>query len=552
MTKRLYRTILSGLLAVSGFASHAEAQTVLEPVVREDDGPRLLDYGPGPGVPLETSYAATEALAAPAEVAAPPGPAAKARGVFGPPVPWNLIPLHVALLPDGRLMSYGTSDIGAQGGFVYDIWNPAGGTALSAHTLLPVTTTTDIFCSAQSVLANSGNVLITGGDRTIGGARNFSSADANIFYPARAVPGNTNAIVPAQSSMVYPRWYPTIVPLPNGEKLVIGGRQDKGPVAAITPEVYNEATGWRTLFGATSDAAFGAKGGNWYYTRAYQLPNNPSTVVVLGNEGSLFYLQPAGNGAITKLTQTIRIGGYQFPTAKYAPGKLVSVRANKKVVVVDINGATPRITLTDDISRLRIWSNATVMADGKVFVNGGSVVGNQLVDVAYAGETWDPATGHWSPAGTAVKARLYHATAILLPDATVLTASGGAPGPVKNLNGEIYYPPYLYRADGTAAARPTILSAPELVKLSDPGKQFQVTVAGGNTINRVTLLHSGSVTHSNNMEQGFQQLTFTQSGQVLTINSPRNPNYTVTGFYLLFVFDNAGVPSVAKIIKIVR
>jgi hypothetical protein len=496
-----------------------------------------------------------EALAAPAEVAAPPGPAAKAKGVFGTPVPWNLIPLHVALLPDGRLMSYGTSATGVQGGFVYDVWNPVDGTALSAHTLLNVNTTTDLFCSAQSVLVDSGNVLLTGGDRTIGGVRNFSSADANIFYPKRAVPGGpevSRSIERASSSMVYPRWYPTIVPLPNGEKLVVSGREDKGPVAAITPEVYNESTGWRTLSGATSDLAFGAKGGNWYYSRAYQLPNDPNKVIVLGNEGSLFHLQPAGNGSITKLAQTIRIGAYQFPTAKYAPGKLLSVRANKKVVVVDINGATPQIAVTDDISRVRIWSNATVLADGKVFVNGGSIVGNQLVDVAYAGETWDPATGHWSPAATAVKARLYHATALLLPDATVLTAAGGAPGPVKNLNAEIYYPPYLYNDDGTAAVRPTIVSAPELVKISAPVKQFQVTVAGGNTINRVTLLHSGSVTHSNNMEQSFQQLTFSQSGQVLTINSPGNPNYTVTGFYLLFVFNNAGVPSVAKIIKIIR
>ncbi|MBK8210767.1 MAG: DUF1929 domain-containing protein [Rhodospirillales bacterium] len=547
MTKRLYRTILSGLIAVFGFASHAQAQTVLEPVVREDDGPRPLDYGPGPGVPLATSYAATEALAAPAEATMPTGPTAKAKGAFGTWINWPLIGLHAALLPDGRVMSYGTDGNGNQGGFIYDLWDPAAGT----HNTLPnAFTPTDLFCSAQSVFANSGNVLLTGGDRTdSSGVRNFSSNDVNVFYPAsnQLLPDNNN-------KMMFARWYPTIVPLPNGEKLVVGGRENKGPIAATTPEVYTEGVGWRKpLFDATSDAAFGAKGGNWYYPRAYQLPNDPTKVIVLGNEGSLFYLQPAGTGSITKLAQTIRIGGYQFPTAKYAPGKLLSVRANKKVVTVDITGATPKIALTDDISQLRIWSNATVMADGKVFVNGGSEVGNQKIKEKYEAEIWDPATGHWSLAAKAEKYRLYHATALLLPDATVLTAGGGAPGPVKNVNAEIYYPPYLYDAAGNPAPRPAINIYPTWIKMSDPFfNPFWITVDAGDVISRVTLLHTGSVTHSNNMEQSFQDLTFVQSGQSLAITPPRNPNYTVPGFYMLFVINNQGVPSVAKIIKIVR
>ena len=48
--------------------------------------------------------------------------------------------------------------------------------------------------------------------------------------------------------------------------------------------------------------------------------------------------------------------------------------------------------------------------------------------------------------------RLYHSAALLLPDATVLTLGGGANGPQLNLNAEIYYPPYLFNADGTPRA----------------------------------------------------------------------------------------------------
>jgi hypothetical protein len=39
----------------------------------------------------------------------------------------------------------------------------------------------------------------------------------------------------------------------------------------------------------------------------------------------------------------------------------------------------------------------------------------------------------------------------VVADATVLTGGGGAPGPVNNLNSEIYYPPYLYATNGTPA-----------------------------------------------------------------------------------------------------
>lgn len=535
------------------FWTDARAQTTIESVVMEDEGPTPVDFGAGAGVPTTSGAEATLQLMAAEQFAAPAGPNAKARGVFGPAVPWTLIPLHAALLPDGRVMSYGTTVTGVQSGeFNYDVWDPTLGTEAASHTLLPNTTGTDLFCSAQSILTGSGNVLLTGGDRKVGGVRNFSSADANIFYPKKT-PQETDSIAPIQS-MLYPRWYPTIVPLPNGERLVAGGREDKGPVAAVTPEVYTEGAGWRTLFGATSDLAFGASGGNWYYPRIYQLPNDPSKLLVLGNEGSLFHIQPAGNGSITKLPQTIRRGGYQFPTAKFAPGKLLSIRANRKVVVVNINGATPQIALTSDISRLRIWSNATVLADGNVFVNGGSAVGNKLVDVAYESETWNPTTGQWTPSATATKPRLYHAISLLLPDATVLTAAGGAPGPVKNLNAEIYYPPYLYDAAGNSAPRPTIGVYPELVKMSDPAflPAFWMTVGAGDQISRVTLLHTGSVTHSNNMEQSFQELPFTQTGSSLAVTTPRNPNYTVPGYYMLFVFNANGVPSTAKIIKIIR
>ena len=147
-------------------------------------------------------------MAAPSAAAAPAGGAAAwTNGVFGAPVPWPIIAIHVVLLPDGRVMNYGTDEQGQQGAqLVYDVWNPTLGTGVAAHTVLPNTTSMDIFCSGQSVIAASGEVIMTGGAVTIGGQRNFSNHQTTIFNP------QTNEISAAEP-MLYARWYPTTVAL---------------------------------------------------------------------------------------------------------------------------------------------------------------------------------------------------------------------------------------------------------------------------------------------------------------------------------------------------
>jgi Galactose oxidase-like, Early set domain/Glyoxal oxidase N-terminus len=491
------------------------------------------------------------ALNARAQTPAPVGGAdAPTKGVFGEPVTWPIIAIHVVLLPDGRVMNFGTDEQGQQGGqYVYDVWDPQQGTGTAAHMVLPNTTSTDIFCAGQSVLAASGEVLITGGDLN----------QTEIFHP------QTNAIT-TDTAMQYARWYPTIVALPAGEMLVLGGIEEAEETAAPTPEVFMQNVGWRTLWDATSDAAFGGID-NWNYPRSFVAPNGK--VFVLGHDGNMFFLDAAGNGTITQLTQQT-LGGrpsrsvasmdgesVALPTIMFAPGRLLSVRTQQKVVVVDLNGPQPVVTPTADISQRRYWSNATVLPNGKVLLTGGSAVANQLTGVAYAAEIWDPATGQWTLGANAAKARLYHSTALLLPDGSVLTAGGGASRPApdlsrepQNMNAEIYYPPYLYDASGQPAARPSLVTAPGSVNLS-LNQPFAVTVGSAAPISRVTLVRTGATTHSFDSGQRFLELGFTQAGQTLTITLPTiNPNVAVPGYYMLFVFDQAGVPSVAKIIRV--
>lgn len=461
------------------------------------------------------------------------------KGSMGPVVNWPLIPIHVVLLPDGRVMSYGTDAKGVQTGqFIYDVWDPKLGTGTPAHLVLPNTTGTDTFCSAQIIVPASGAVLLAGGDKTVNGVRNYSVNDVNLFDY------RSSALYQAPQPMRDVRWYPTVVTLASGQVLVLGGRASLTELSVPTPELYTEGQGWRSLEGATSDDAYGSR--NWSYPLAWQAPNGRVFVTTIW--GGTYYMDPAGNGAIAKTPLTLPAGDYYLPSVMYAPGKILTLRKSNRALVIDLNGSQPTSTAATGVGQDRYHGSATVLADGKVFVSGGSIWSNIAFGVAYSGKIWDPATGKWAATATARKMRLYHSVSLLLPDATVLTAGGGAPGPATNLNAEIYTPPYLYKKDwtGTLAPRPSITEAPTALTWKQ-GFKVDVSTTG---ISRVTLVKTGSATHTVDFDQRFLPLNFTASGKTLTVTAPSAAEVAPPGYYMLFVFDSAGVPSVARIVRL--
>jgi hypothetical protein len=269
-------------------------------------------------------------------------------------------------------------------------------------------------------------------------------------------------------------------------------------------------------------------------------------VFVLSTNGTLYSVSTAGNGSITQYAAKASPTYHSLPAVPFAPGMLLSLSSKDHgAEVIDYSGPTPVITPTEAIDQLRLWSTGTVLADGTVLVTGGSTVANELTGVAYSAQIWNPVTGHWTTGASAAKPRLYHSNALLLTDGSVLTGGGGAPGPVANLNAEIYYPPYLYGANGVPAVRPVMTAA----SLNFEGA-LDITVDAGQTISKVTFVRTGSSTHSNNSDQRFLNLTFTQAGQNVTATVPSDPTVVVPGFYMLFVFNSKGVPSIATIINI--
>ena len=67
----------------------------------------------------------------------PSAPEAGSKGVFGPVINWPIIPIHLTLLPNGHVLSFGSTTSGAQGGLVNAIWDPNLGTGSNAHIVTP-------------------------------------------------------------------------------------------------------------------------------------------------------------------------------------------------------------------------------------------------------------------------------------------------------------------------------------------------------------------------------------------------------------------------------
>jgi len=195
--------------------------------------------------------------------------------------------------------------------------------------------------------------------------------------------------------------------------------------------------------------------------------------------------------------------------------------------------------------------NGTILPDGTVLVTGGtSGPGDQPLLAVYPAELWNPTTEQWTTLASMHVPRQYHSTAVLLPDGRVLSAGGGGynpngPTPVPSpdkTDAEFFSPPYLFK--GT---RPRITGAPTQIKV---GQYFRVKASGRSLIKRVTLVRLSSVTHGFNMNQRFNELSFSDMGtQGLVVTAPNSANLMPPGHYLLFVLDSTGIPSVARIIK---
>jgi hypothetical protein len=212
-----------------------------------------------------------------------------------------------------------------------------------------------------------------------------------------------------------------------------------------------------------------------------------------------------------------------------------------------LGAATPTWQYGPPMSQARIEMNAVILPNGKVLALGGSVNDEDVTTLSLKADLFDPATNTFSSAGANASQRLYHSVALLLPDATVWLAGGNPSRGTYNNTIEIYQPPYLFNADGTLATRPAITSSPTSISF---GNTFTVQTPDAANISHVILVRNGTVTHAFGMDQREVELSFTVGSGALTVTAPPNGNIGPPGYYMLFLVNSAGVPSVANFVQI--
>ena len=138
--------------------------------------------------------------------------------------------------------------------------------------------------------------------------------------------------------------------------------------------------------------------------------------------------------------------------------------------------------------------------------------------------------------------RTYHPSTMLLPDGRVLTMGGDDYGDGFELQVEVFSPPYLFRG-----IRPVITAAPPSATYST-----SYTVSATATGARPTsawLVRPASTTHSVDPNQRAVRLPVTATTGGLVLNTP-DRFLAPPGYYMLFVNDSLGRPSVARWIRI--
>jgi hypothetical protein len=323
--------------------------------------------------------------------------------------------------------------------------------------------------------------------------------------------------------------------------MYIQGGRDTNAVGTARPEIRKLDGTFELL------ANVDTSGWDWYYPRNWVAPDGR----IFGFEsfGRMWYIDPTGSGSATEVGRLPEANrGLDASAAMFAPGKILQAGGESNgAVVIDITSGTPVVTATQSMQQDRRYATATLLADGQVLVTGGSSQRNALVGISYNAEIWNPATGTWAIGSSEAVPRLYHSSAILLPDGSVLVGGGGAPGPLTNLNVETYYPPYLFTPDGQLAPRPIVAGAPDTLSI---GQTFTLSVSNVAAVSKVGLVRTGSMTHNWNMNQRYVPLSFTAQGGQLTVSVPSNAPDAPPGPYLLFVISDTGVPSVGKIVSV--
>ena len=465
-------------------------------------------------------------------------------GEWGEVLPWPHVPVSMAHLPDGKILTYSGSERRTWPRTEQThsaTWDPQTG-AFSEHLALGH----NMFCGTLTLNA-AGDVFVAGG-------RNSGNSPWTSTFNYES-----NSWTQIQNMASGGRWYPTTLSLGDGSVMSAMGSSTN----IRNPDVWDPDTGWRVLNGIdffsmrTQDT--GPNNRNWF--PLLNVAPNGNIYHYWGADENHF-ISASGNGefasANSETHATNHPGGVHLT---YDVGKLLVTGANQgirdetastRAFTVDLNGVTPDINSVAEMAHRRAFHQLIPLPTGEVLVVGGNTGGgfNDNGSVMEP-EIWNPETDTWRGVANMAVPRNYHSTALLLPDGRVLIGGGGYPagGGTQSWNhqdAQVYSPPYLFTDGDQPAVRPVLSGLPNV---ADVGSSF--VVDADQDISQFTLIRLSATTHATNTASRMMKPDFerTTDGRY-QVNLHANPHVLIPGYWMLFALNEDGVPSEAGIFNI--
>ncbi|KAF8210896.1 glyoxal oxidase N-terminus-domain-containing protein [Mycena galopus ATCC 62051] len=461
---------------------------------------------------------------------------------------------------------------------------------LNTHQVRALNPLSNSWCATGSFIGNGTLVNSGGNPIVITGANGLQGL--RLFTPC--TDGTCDVYEnPTRIRLSSPRWYPSSVRIEDGSMIVFGGSVAGGFIngAGINnpsyeffpPKNINGFNGLKipsqfltdtlngnhfpnlvtlpdgTLFVSANQDAMIL---NWKTNTETRLPGIPNGVRISSPFSAghvLLPLSPSNN-----YTPEVMICGGSTVSDKVAASSISSqAPTSAQCIRMVLNAAGIAAGWkVETMPQGRIMVDMILLPDGRVMlVNGATTgvagygnVGNQIGqsnadNPAFTPVIYDPAApvgSRFSTAGLVASTipRLYHSTASLTPNGTVMLAGSNPNNDVTTVKYpteyrlEFYSPPYMN------VVRPSYTGLPATINYN---VTFNLAVTlPANTINvTVALIDLGFATHGVHMDQRMVQLVSTLSSdkKTLTVTAPPTAPIYPPGPAYLYVVTNTGAPS---------
>jgi len=285
-----------------------------------------------------------------------------------------------------------------------------------------------------------------------------------------------------KANMNLARYYPSNLILPNGLSLTLSGFDAAGTALVRPTEVWD-----------------------------------PSSGFVANMNGPSFR---SGEGAILLpgLQKVLVAGGQAIPTRLRGLNSAIGLRTAQ---IIDLSSPNPKWVYTGSMSYGRHDLNLILLPNGTALAVGGAQAASLYGNPAKHAELYNPATRKWTVPAAQQAQRGNHSTALLLPDARVISA-GSDFGPLETTV-EIFSPPYLFHG----------IRSEHLCRSRVAGLRFTIHTPNAANIAKVVLIRADVTTHADHFEQRYVGLTFTAGSGQLAATAPSSSSEAPAGYTLI-------------------